>query len=216
MIADKARFLALWNRVGSAGDPVGTFERLARAYHEPTRHYHNADHIRDCLEQLDRERGLAQEPDAVEFALWFHDAVYRPSAGDNEERSAAWADEALSSAGAPESLRTRVRSLVLATRHGEPAVDPDERLISDVDLSILGREPSVFDEFERRIRQEYSWVPAPLYRVERGRMLRRFLARDPLYLTSPFRERYEASAKRNLARVLDHTYPPEHPESRSE
>jgi len=64
------------------------YDRLLELYSEPHRHYHNAQHITDCLKEFDSVRDAAQEPLAVELAIWFHDAIYNPRAGDNEERSA--------------------------------------------------------------------------------------------------------------------------------
>ncbi len=88
------------------------------------------------------------------------------------------------------------------TAHSTPPPDPQGALLCDVDLSILGREEREFDEYERRIRQEYSWVPEPLYRAGRARILAAFQKRDRIYLTDHFHDRYERRARTNLRRAL--------------
>ena len=85
---DQQRWLDLWSRLGAQGSATSIFAQLASAYAGPGRAYHTAEHIRDCLAELDLSRDLAQNPDEVEAALWFHDAVYRPGASDNEDQSA--------------------------------------------------------------------------------------------------------------------------------
>ena len=140
--------------------------------------------------------------DVAEMALWFHDAVYDPRAGDNEERSARWAVEALAALGVPGPTRDEIARLVLTTRHVEPPADPAAALVCDVDLAILGRDPATYDEFERRIRQEYDWVPAPVFRTERARILGGFLRRHAIYATAAFHDRYERPARENLARAV--------------
>ncbi|MGI8818216.1 MAG: N-methyl-D-aspartate receptor NMDAR2C subunit, partial [Gemmatimonadales bacterium] len=62
-----------------------------------------------------------------------------------------------------------------------------------------------FAEFEQRIRQEYAWVPEPVYRSARIEILEGFLARRSIYQTEFFRDRYEAQARANLARILNRT-----------
>jgi predicted metal-dependent HD superfamily phosphohydrolase len=178
------------------------FAQLAKAYGEPSRAYHNTEHICDCLSQLDLSRELARNPDEVEAALWFHDAVYVPGAADNEDRSARLAETALAACAAPLNTRKRVAELVLATRHLTVPRDPDAQLLCDIDLSILGREPTVFDRFERAIRQEYAHVAEPEYRRERAAVLLGFLRRESLYQTTYFRARFEQQARTNLKRVL--------------
>jgi predicted metal-dependent HD superfamily phosphohydrolase len=172
------------------------------AYTEPTRAYHTAEHLRDCLEQFDLTRNSALQADEVEAAIWFHDAVYRPGSGDNEELSAELARSSLAQAGVPPEVTSRIAGLVLATRHLGPATEPDAALLCDIDLSILGRAPGVFDEFERRIRREYFWVPEALYRTARAEILDGFLRRPTIYQTRYFRDRYEAQARTNLDRIL--------------
>jgi predicted metal-dependent HD superfamily phosphohydrolase len=199
---DQQRWLELWSRLGARESGTSIFARLVAAYTEPGRAYHTAEHIRDCLAELDLAQALADHPDEVEAALWFHDAVYLPGAADNEERSAQLARTALSAGGVTQETTERVASLVLATKHVAATPDPDGRLICDIDLSILGREPEVFDEFERRIRREYAWVPEPIYRRERSAVLSGFLRRQSIYQTGPFRHRFEASARANMERHL--------------
>jgi predicted metal-dependent HD superfamily phosphohydrolase len=193
----------LWNRLGAQGDGLSILSDLELAYAEPARAYHTAEHIRDCLAQFDLSRHAAQRPDEVEAAIWFHDVVYVPAAADNEERSAALAQTTLTEAEAPLEMARRIAELVLATQHLSIPSEPDAALLCDIDLSILGRTPEVFDEFERRIRQEYAWVPAPVYRGARAEILEGFLRRGVIYQTDFFRQRYEIPARANLQRVIE-------------
>jgi predicted metal-dependent HD superfamily phosphohydrolase len=199
---DQERWTRLWQRLGALGNGIPTFTHLAAAYAEPDRAYHTAEHIRDCLAQFDLSRNTALHPDELEMAIWFHDAVYRQGARDNEEMSAGLARRALGEAGVPEEVTGRIGGLVLATRHLTIPSEPDAVLLCDIDLSILGRAPEVFDEFERRIRREYSWVPESVYRSARAEILEGFLRRGSIYQTGYFRDRYEPQARANLARAL--------------
>ncbi len=88
MNASRERWQRIWQEAGAVGDPGPCCERLITAYSAPDRHYHNLDHISECLGELDAARHLAADPVAVELALWFHDAVYDSRATANEERSA--------------------------------------------------------------------------------------------------------------------------------
>jgi predicted metal-dependent HD superfamily phosphohydrolase len=197
---DRTRWSKLWFRLGARGAGLSVFERLVAAYTEPPRAYHNAEHIRDCLAQLDRVIELARRPEEVEAALWFHDAVYVAGASDNEERSAHLANECLAGAAVePESCR-RIVDLILATQHNETSNEADTQLVCDVDLSILGRDSAAYDEFERQIRREYEWVPEPAYRRARSQVLAGFLSRRFIYQTAIFRDHYEQAARRNLER----------------
>jgi predicted metal-dependent HD superfamily phosphohydrolase len=198
-LPDKERWTACWRSVGGAGDPEGWYGRLAAAYGEPHRHYHNGQHIAACLSEFDHARHLAREPAAVELALWFHDAVYDPKAGDNEERSAEMAGSCLSAAGLPKPFIERVGELVRASKCHAAEADSDEAVMVDVDLSILGQDEKRFAEYEEQIRREYAWVPARVFASKRAEILESFLAREHIFHTELFRERYEASARRNLA-----------------
>jgi predicted metal-dependent HD superfamily phosphohydrolase len=168
---------------------------LLQRYAEPHRRYHTRQHLAECFQRLDEIRHLADRPADVELAIWFHDAVYDPRRDDNEQRSAALAGERLTDGA-------RVAQLVLATRHAAKPADADARVLVDVDLWILAAPRGRFDEYEAQIHEEYSWMPWPAYRRGRAKLIAGFLARDAIFSTPPFVERYEARARANLARSL--------------
>ena len=72
-------------------DANAIFAHLASRYSEPHRFYHNALHIEECLAEFSAFRSKAGNPIALEFSIWFHDAIYEPRERDNEEQSAALA-----------------------------------------------------------------------------------------------------------------------------
>ncbi len=128
----RARWNAVWQSSGSHDRRDNVFEALATAYGAPDRHYHTLTHVADCLETLDLCRDDADDPMAIEIALWFHDAIYDTHAADNEEQSAAWAAREIGGEWAE-----NVRRLILATKHGAAmSSDNDESFIADIDLAI--------------------------------------------------------------------------------
>src|SRR6266511_3602916 len=178
------------------------YDRLAALYSEPQRHYHNFRHLAECLAELESARHLAREPMAVELAIWFHDAVYDPRAQDNEERSAELARRCTLEAGLAAALAESVTQLVLATKAHDASLHVDAPLVVDVDLSILGQPGPRFAEYERQIRRENAWVPAPTFASKRALILERFLARKRIYATELFFEKYEPRARTNLQNSL--------------
>ncbi len=197
------RWRALCGRLNLAAD-LNQLDWLRGAHKVPPRAYHNLDHVLACLEEFDRVRRLAEEPDAIEVALWFHDSVYNPRYAENEEASAIMAKGWLDDSGAPAELGLTVADLVFKTRHdpSDPPETIDQQFIVDVDLAILGQPEPVFDAYEEKIRDEYDWVDWEVYRVKRPEILGRFLERERIYFTNEFHERYEAVARRNLERSI--------------
>ena len=175
---------------------------LRKRYSEPHRAYHTLHHIAECLALLEQTQSMAQSSAAVELAIWFHDAIYDPRKTNNEERCAEWARRELRRAGASLDLQEHVGAMVIITRHDGIPETPDEMLMSDIDLAILGSGPARFDEFEKQVRTEYRHVPTQLFRVGRRRVLSEFLEREFIYHTEWFRMRREATARVNLQRAL--------------
>ncbi len=198
----KETFLQLWDRIGAKGNPEKAFAQLQTLYSEPHRYYHNQTHVQDCLKQFSQVKKLAGFPDQLEFAIWYHDAIYNTENNDNEEKSAQLAYDICLSAQLSEDFARNIYDMILATKHNISPPSIDAELLVDIDLSILGKPRKEFDEYERNIQKEYSWVPEDIFREERRLILQEFLDRETIYTTDFFRKKYETQARENLKRSI--------------
>ncbi|MGB3897950.1 MAG: hypothetical protein WA973_05270 [Mesorhizobium sp.] len=177
---------------------------LSALYDAPSRHYHGMEHIHALLELARQYRAKLADPEAVEAAIWFHDAIYDSRAKDNEAQSAALARERL--AGRVDAGRLdRIAAMIEATAThrlpdlGDAGALRDAALFLDMDLSVLGAESEPFTAYERAVRKEYGWVPEAAWLAGRAAVLKGFLARETIFHTVEFRDRFEAQARRNMA-----------------
>jgi len=178
---------------------------LSALYGSPDRHYHGLGHVAALLALLDDHGAEFADPQAVEAAIWLHDAIYDSRRSDNEARSAALAAQKL--AGVEPERLSRIVAMIEATAtHTLPDLAGEARedaaLFLDMDLAILGVEPALFDAYEAAVRREYGWVDEANWRSGRAAVLRKFLARPAIFHTETFRRRYEEQARANIARSL--------------
>lgn len=177
---------------------------LIAAWSESQRCYHDLRHLEHCLRLFDEHHDEFRHPSAAAFVLWHHDCVYDPRAGDNEERSAEVAEANARRLGIDEAQRERIRRGILATRHGvERELGPDERLIVDIDLAILGADEATYDRFERDVRAEYAFVPWQRYREGRRRILAQLAEGDGPFGTPDFQQALGGRALQNLRRAIE-------------
>ena len=198
---DRLRFIELWQRrIGDDGDSV--FNELNQLYNQPHRRYHISSHIEQCLQNFDISSFLMIDPDSIEMALWFHDAIYDVPPINNEQQSADFFSTKAKSRGSKE-YRSTVYRLINTTAHQQEPSNNDEALMVDIDLSSLGLP---WDEFKRNshdIRTEYADIPdSEFYRKQKD-FLDGLLARQPLYSSEFFRERHEDRAVLNITRYLN-------------
>jgi predicted metal-dependent HD superfamily phosphohydrolase len=196
----KDRWDALASRYTDNGDKIdSTFNRLVVLYSEKHRAYHNLSHIRSLLSMSESFKEVIRNTDAVEFSIWFHDAIYDTRRSDNEEKSADLAIDFLAELGARRAVAQAAREMILATKtHASSRLSEDAKLFLDLDLSILGAEKEIYAAYSKAIRKEYSWVPYFLYRRSRKKILLGFLQRGSIYLTEHMRGRAEFQARRNI------------------
>ncbi|MCB2376300.1 hypothetical protein LGH70_01815 [Hymenobacter sp. BT635] len=182
-----------------------TFRQLAAAYEGSGRHYHTLTHIRTLLETQAQHPEPLHDPEVVQLAVWFHDAVYNPLRDDNEVRSAQLAQEFMAKTSLPAERRQRVVFLIERTKdhtQPQPATDTDLHFFLDADLQILGAAEADYWQYARQVRQEYRLVPDILYRRGRRQVLEKLLLTPVLYQTPGFRQRLDAAARLNLQAEL--------------
>jgi predicted metal-dependent HD superfamily phosphohydrolase len=180
---------------------------LRTRYAEPHRRYHDQHHV-DCVlaavDELAAAERIADDDRAVvRLAAWFHDAVYDPTAADNEQRSADLALTVLRADGTSAGIADEVARLVSVTT--DHAVDPGDvraAVLCDADLSILACNADRYAAYIRGVREEYAFVDDARFRHGRAAVLRRLLSREHLYATSYGREHWERLAREQVAREV--------------
>ncbi len=187
---------------------INWFEKLCGQYDQTWRRYHNAIHIIHLLNQFElRGKAVAKNPLAVLTAIWFHDAEMEPGLQTNEFWSAVMASEFCEQAGLSDVFMDTVITLILATTpNGVEHETPDERLIADINRSVLGGTSMQFCDMENQIQQEYvgsGFVTNEEHNRRHTVFLRKMLLWQRIYQTEIFYKEYEHQARENIRRFLN-------------
>jgi predicted metal-dependent HD superfamily phosphohydrolase len=75
-------------------------------------------------------------------------------------------------------------------------------VLLDADLAILGSQPEHYERYRQAVRQEYAQYDDATWRAGRAQVLKTLLDREVLFVTEPARQRWDATARINLAREL--------------
>jgi predicted metal-dependent HD superfamily phosphohydrolase len=180
-------------------DHVAERDALVAAYGDPARGYHDAVHLTEVLDRLEElATTLTFDITSVSLAAWWHDAVY-DGERDAEERSARWAEEALT--GTP--YAAEVARLVRLTEHHDPASDDDAgQALCDADLAILASSRERYDAYVAGVRREYAHLSDPDFGAGRAAVLHDLAGREQLFHTAYGRAEWEPAARANLEREL--------------
>lgn len=202
----KTRFVALWTRCINHNKTAAAeviHGRLVDFYGEAHRHYHTLDHIQHCLQEFDRAVTFMDNPNAIEIALWFHDAIYEPGAKDNEQRSAELFRRYSNASGCTDAVfQQQIHNLIVITNHREQPSQKDEQFIVDIDLSSFGLP---WDKFVRdgcRIRTECAEMNDDEYYPNHVKFLQALQKRPTFFFTRFFQRCYEQTARENIERLI--------------
>jgi predicted metal-dependent HD superfamily phosphohydrolase len=220
----------VWSRtLAEAGAPA-TAEETARLgakllgrWENPARVFHGVGHLIAVLEKLDELAQEASCPCLVRLAAFYHGAVLstdladlgRHTWGEDEARSAELALGQLTHLGLAEAKAAHVHDLVAALGSRPKEIkSPDLAVLCDAERSILAADPRTYRSYAAAIREECADAPLDLILRTRITVLRRWLARDRLFLTSataawesPARNNVEAELARCLRELSAITAP---------
>lgn len=190
--------------LGGIADVESTGRGLLDRWAEPHRRYHTTQHLREVLAALDLLCAGADVPVAVRCAAYWHDAVYEPTAPDNEQRSAALAGAALGRLGlAPQVIHDVTRLILLTTSHLPAPDDMPGALLCDADLAVLATSTERYASYAAGVRAEYVHLDDQAFRLGRAAVLAALLDRPQLFNTLEGQRRWERAARANLRAELD-------------
>ncbi len=200
-----------------------TFEILFKNYFfDQNRHYHDAQHIRACLETLEdmvahltKTQSFPKELvnfTAIEIAIWFHDFIYDTRTNNNEKLSSLAGKQFVLGLTGSLPLAEKVESLILFTKHNRPPITAEEEILSDIDLFILGDYNSVYRDYSKNIRKEYHWTPDFIYYSGRLKILEDIYNKQQIYYTSYIKQyhnyyddylSFEDNARKNILKEIE-------------
>lgn len=160
------------------------------------RAYHNLMHVAymiNILRAYENQTVMlpSTERRSLVCAILLHDYVYVPGRDDNELRSAQYA----------EGLGWFVAGdLIKATAQGAKCSSLLERLLVDLDLSILGTaDDKIYEWYRQGIRQEYAEFDDKSFKKRRLAFIDALLAQERIFQTEWFYNHFEENARYNLS-----------------
>jgi predicted metal-dependent HD superfamily phosphohydrolase len=184
---------------GAEADALG--QALIRAWAEPQRKYHDQSHLIWLLDEADRRASVISDARFFGYAIWFHDAVYKPGEPDNETLSADWARTSLV---AEQTLADRVGRIIDMTKHHERGeASGDEGLFLDMDIAILGAPWEAYCAYAAGIRAEYPHIVDPTFAAGRGAFLEGQLTRARTFRTDLYESELGETARANMRWELE-------------
>jgi predicted metal-dependent HD superfamily phosphohydrolase len=171
------------------------------AWSQPHRRYHDLAHLAAVLGLVDELEGAAADPDAVGLAAWYHDVVYDPERGDNEQVSAERARAGLRGLVPDERLDEVVRLVLLTAGHDPARDDANGAVLCDADLAVLAAPPEAYAAYASAIRLEYGHLSDEEFTGGRIAVLEHLLALPELYRTEAAQP-WTDTARANLTAEL--------------
>lgn len=206
MFKAETRALRLnWNTLmitsGLSNDTGATyFEQLCAAYNEPHRFYHDLNHIASMLGLLEAS---GFDTPLAQWAVWYHDVIYKPGSTKNEKRSAELAELIMRSLNVDEDLiRNTVQTILETKNHQTKSTKKDVLAVLDADMSILGMDEEIYLNYRESVRKEFSHIPNFLYRRGRKKFIKSILKQPYIYHLDWFRARLEKQARKNMTNEL--------------
>ena len=180
-----------------------TVNEITSKYGDKSRGYHGTNHITSMLKNIEeflqnsKEANKLKNIDEFKFAVFMHDFINGEK--DDVKKSAENAEKILKEIDGNYDT-AYIKELITATDYSVSRRDLtfDQRLMRDLDLSILGENPDKYKEYSKQIREQYSQYSDEEFGKARKDLLLSFAQTPVIYNTEYFRRKYENQARVNL------------------
>ncbi len=178
---------------------------IEHQYSSKGRHYHNLSHIYHMLKQAESIKHSILDYDNFRYAIWYHDIIYKPTSKSNETKSAELAKKRLKQFKIDKNRLKTIENLIISTQKHEVIIgsNKDNAYLLDIDLSILGSNWKVYENYISLIRQEYAIYPDFLYNKGRKKAMLKFLNRKHIFFSDDYFHNYEVQARENIKKELE-------------
>ena len=179
------------------------WKEVCTNYTSKGRYYHSIEHINQMINSALKFEDKIEDRVNVFFAIIYHDVIYLATKGDNEEKSADFAEIHLKMLHYPELKIQKCKNYIMATKsHSNANKDSDLDYLLDFDLEKLGAPWPEYLEYTKQIRKEYKIYPKPIYNKGRKKILQHFLSQQQIFKSPDFFAIYEEQARENLQKEL--------------
>lgn len=151
---------------------------VAARWCERHRVWHGPEHLRRMLQEISTMQA-GDDREILALAAMYHDAIYDPRAGDNEEASAALLQAQAVDAGS-EVIKKAVE-IILLSKWGRAPENPLGEAFFALDSYQLSQGCPLHERlaYERAIFREFQWVPWETYREKRREFLQGWAQKFP-------------------------------------
>ena len=143
----------------------------------------------------------AKFADAVEFAIWFHDCIYKLGACDNEALSRDWFVKQTKDYIVPAMIDC-VDKLIMDTRHLSVPDSDDGKLIADIDLTSFGLPWDEYMHDSRAVQSEYPRISNGCEIQSKILFLEKLLDDGQIYYSDYYLAHFEEKAQNNVKKHL--------------
>ncbi|XP_039276905.1 uncharacterized protein LOC120348811 [Nilaparvata lugens] len=188
--------------------------RIVQAYSEESRKFHNINYLAIKLENFETIKCKLKNRNAVGIAIFFHHFEYDPKMVDcfkkNLEHFDIFANDCAIKSES-ELYKSVVSLLESVDTHstdehktGGVFGAEDGHYFLDLDMAVLGGDSEYYaTEYATNIQAEYDFLPEPMYKGLRLKVLQSFLQIPNIFATKEFREKYEEQARANIQKEVE-------------
>mmetsp|Transcript_15680 Transcript_15680/g.26139 ORF Transcript_15680/g.26139 Transcript_15680/m.26139 type:complete len:275 (-) Transcript_15680:197-1021(-) len=177
---------------------------LQAYFKEEQRHYHTFEHLTELLQFTQNYKHLITNYPVILLAIFFHDIVYNPQSGFNEEDSNDIFLQFVIDCNSKDvsQYATKVFAIIKMTKSHKlpPDADFDMKFFSDIDMAILGSPSERYHKYAAQIRLEFSFVEFNTFCIKRSVFLQSCLSSDqPMFSTEMIQTACGQRARDNIA-----------------